>query len=307
MKKIFSFIIFLCLVIMTSCASDGSYTIYLPDGTPALAIANLLDKADDRFKINFVNPTEIASSVSVSNCDMAIMPTISAATLYAKKNVPIKIVSNNVFGSLYLASKTLINDVTNLKGHLIYATAGTTIDMIKYILTKNSIKFNLSSEIKEDEVSITTASSAQEIIPLLAKNSECFGVLGEPVLSNALKKVQDLKIALDIQNEYSKINNNESFPQACFVAKDEMILNHEKVLKRVISLLKDNKEFINESISRISSIYENYNSSLKNINFDDNLIKRCNIDFKMAKEIKTEINRYVYDLRNIELDDDFYY
>lgn len=136
MKKIFSFIIFLCLVIMTSCASDGSYTIYLPDGTPALAIANLLDKADDRFKINFVNPTEIASSVSVSNCDMAIMPTISAATLYAKKNVPIKIVSNNVFGSLYLASKTLINDVTNLKGHLIYATAGTTIDMIKYILTK---------------------------------------------------------------------------------------------------------------------------------------------------------------------------
>mgnify|MGYP007091835184 CR=1 FL=1 len=69
----------------------------------------------------------------------------------------------------------------------------------------------------------------------------------------------------------------------------------------------DNKEFINESISRISSIYENYNSSLKNINFDDNLIKRCNIDFKMAKEIKTEINRYVYDLGNIELDDDFYY
>ena len=126
-------------------------------------------------------------------------------------------------------------------------------------------------------------------------------------MSNALKKVQDLKIALDIQNEYSKINNNESFPQACFVAKDEMILNHEKVLKRVISLLKDNKEFINESISRISSIYENYNSSLKNINFDDNLIKRCNIDFKMAKEIKTEINRYVYDLGNIELDDDFYY
>ena len=57
MKKIVSFIIFLCLVIMTSCASDGSYTIYLPDGTPALAIANLLDKADDRFKINFVNPT----------------------------------------------------------------------------------------------------------------------------------------------------------------------------------------------------------------------------------------------------------
>ena len=89
-------------------ASDGSYTIYLPDGTPALAIANLLDKADDRFKINFVNPTEIASSVSVSNCDMAIMPTISAATLYAKKNVPIKIVSNNVFGSLYLASKKLM-------------------------------------------------------------------------------------------------------------------------------------------------------------------------------------------------------
>lgn len=86
-----------------------------------------------------------------------------------------------------------------------------------------------------------------------------------------------------------------------------MILNHEKVLKQVISLLKDNKEFINESISRISSIYENYNSSLKNINFDDNLIKRCNIDFKMAKEIKTEINRYVYDLGNIELDDDFYY
>ena len=41
--------------------------------------------------------------------------------------------------------------------------------------------------------------------------------------------------------------------------------------------------------------------------FDDNLIKRCNIDFKMAKEIKTEINRYVYDLGNIELDDDFYY
>lgn len=307
MKKIFSFIIFLVLIFMVSCTNDESYTIYLPDGTPALAIANLLDKSSERFKINFVNPTEIAGSVSSSDCDMAIMPTISAATLYAKKNVPIKIVSNNVFGSLYLASKTSIDSVSDLKGHLIYATSGTTIDMIKYILTKNNIKFNLSSEIKEDEVSITTASSAQEIIPLLAKNSECFGVLGEPVLSNALKKVQDLKISLDIQSEYSKINDNESFPQACFVAKDYMISNHEKVLKQVISLLKDNKEFINENISRINSIYENYNSSLKNISFDDVLIQRCNIDFKMAKEIKNEINRYVYDLGNIVLDDDFYY
>ena len=36
------------------------------------------------------------------------------------------------------------------------------------------------------------------------------------------------------------------------------------------------------------------------------LLSELDLD-KMAKEIKTEINRYVYDLGNIELDDDFYY
>ncbi|MBS1476457.1 MAG: ABC transporter substrate-binding protein [Acholeplasmatales bacterium] len=307
MKKLFGILIVLTLILLASCSSQKAYNFYLPDGTPALAVASIINKSDERIKLNFVNATEIAGAVSSSDCDMAIMPTISAASLYAKKNVKIKMISNNVFGSLYLASKTKIENVSGLKGHLVYATAGTTIDMLKYILDKNAIKYNMSSEIIADEVSITTASSAQEIIPLLNKNSEAFGVLGEPVLSNALLNVENLAIALDLQAEYGKINNTESYPQACFVAKDEMIDKHKDVILDVIELLKVNKEFLGQNIEALDSLYEKCNSSLKSISFNSDLISRCNIDFKLARDIKDEVSSYVKDLGNIELDDEFYY
>lgn len=307
MRKLISLFFSFILLFMIGCSSQKTFNFYLPDGTPALTVASLLAKKDSRINFNFVNATEIAGAVASNDCDMAIMPTISAATIYQKKSVDIKMVSNNVFGSLYLASKAKIENINELKGHIIYSTAGTTIDMMKYILDKNNIHYNLSSEIKEDEVSITTASSAQEIIPILSKNDNVFGVLGEPVLSRAMNKISNLNIVLDLQSEYSKINNSNSFPQACFVVKNDMIKNNNDILLEIIELLKENKTFIGQNLASLNSIYQEYNSSLKDIDFDNDLIDRCNIDFKMAKDIKEEVNKYVLDLGNIELDDEFYY
>lgn len=307
MKRIFIIFSIFISWFLISCSESKIFNIYLPDGTPVLALANLLQKNDNRFSINIVNPTEIASSVASNDCQMAILPTISAAKLYKKNNVDIKLVSCNIFGSLYIASKSSVASLDDFKGHIIYSTAGTTVDLLKYILNKNNIKYNMSTELKSDEVSIATVSSAQEIIPLLNSKNDTFGILGEPVLSQALNKIDGLNIALDLQIEYQKINNESSFPQACFVVKTSFANNNCKVLEEIISLLEDNKSFLNNNVEKLNDILKNYSTTLKNLKFSQELIKRCNVDYQNSTSVKQSVNKYVYDIGDIILDDEFYY
>ena len=311
-KKIFTFfIIFTLVFLMSSCTKEEKYSIYMPDGTPALACANILDQYRDEYDIHIVKASEIAASVALDECDMAILPTTVAATLAYKKNIGIKMVSNNVFGNLYIVSVNGGSNLTDLYNSPIYVTVGTTLDLLKYILDNKEISYQETSQLDSNKVSIVSKSDSSEIIPLLAlakkQGQTAYAVLGEPAVSNAMSKIEGLAISFDMQALYKDITGYNGYPQACFVAKNEMINNHKKEISKVFDLMTSNLNYLQDNVSRLSEVFKVYDSSLQSTSFTLDLINRSNIRAEKAIDIKDTVYSYVKALTNIEITDDFFF
>ena len=121
--------------------------IYMPDGTPAFAVANVFTEGleIDGYMVNFhiLQASQIGTIFSShDDADLAIMPTIGAATNYSK-GVGIQLVSTNVFGNLYIAAvNSDVQTLEDLKGKTINTpSASTTVQLLQYLLKENGIEY----------------------------------------------------------------------------------------------------------------------------------------------------------------------
>ena len=203
MKKLKLFIktilmvFFIVLIIsFTSCKKNNkNVCIYIPDGTPALALANVLDEGftynNKTLKVKFVEASSISGVVAYDDFSLAIMPTVTAAKLYSR-NVDINLFTTNVFGNLFILGVNSSEGLESLVDNVVYTTTGTTIDMLKYILTNNDIQFEEGEEPVSGKVSISSKSK-EEILQSLDKASQkgtkAFGVFGEPALTQAITHI----------------------------------------------------------------------------------------------------------------------
>ena len=127
--------------------ADTTVDIYLPDGTPALAVANVFTKEDllpDGYTVNFhiAQAGQIGTIFNTQkDADLAIMPTIGAATVFSKGS-DIQLVSTHVFGNLYIAAvNSEVKTLSDLKGKTVNTTAATTIQLLQYLLKQNGIDY----------------------------------------------------------------------------------------------------------------------------------------------------------------------
>ncbi|MBD5390750.1 hypothetical protein HDR67_01950 [bacterium] len=288
--------------------------IYMPDGTPALALANVLDEgfAYQETKTNFhiVQASEIAARVSQDSCDLAIMPTTAAAQLY-NKGIALQLASVNVFGNLYITGTNMVSSLEELKGKRILTTGATTIQMVKYVLDANQIPYEDSGDVISGKVALSTMNDASEIIPLLkqafVQEKELYGVLGEPQVTKAQTVVTDLKIAVDLQAEYKKITEYEGYPQACLIVKKEFANTYSDYVTKFLAKLEGNSTYLNTHLEALPNVFKKYDSNLANMTFTADTIQRCNVRLEKASLVKTSVKGYVKDLAQIDLDDLFFF
>ncbi len=252
MKKLYSLFLLFLGIVLFSCKQEDKIkeiNIYMPDGTPALALANVMDQGFQYEEINanfhIVQASEIAARVSQDSCDMAIMPTTSAANIFTS-GVELKLASVNVFGNLYITGTHEVESLEELKGKRILTTGATTLQMVEYILKNNQIPYEEAGAAIEGKVALTVLNDASEIIPLLKqavmKKTELYGVLGEPQVTKAQSVISELKIAVDLQKEYKTITGFDGYPQACLIVKNKLLQQNKAWVEKFLSTIEDNEE-----------------------------------------------------------------
>lgn len=318
MKKIVClFFMLLMIAGLSSCNTNEpsneleTVDIYLPDGTPALAMANILDEGFTfkNAKTNFhIVPADQIGVNIIKNADLGIMPITAAAKIHAQAKI--KLASVNVFGSLHLVGTNELEDVSKLKGKLVYVTTGTTIDMMKYILTKNNIEFVEQADVVEGKVALSSMPSASDIIPLLKKatmtKTEAYGVLGEPVVTKAMTANPDLKLTFDLQKLYKDIQGSEGYPQAGLVVKTAFNDTYSDYVEALINKLKENQQFCLNHTDTLPSIFKKYDSTLQGMTFTKETIERSNIRIEQASAIQNDIKTYIKDLAGLDVEDSFF-
>lgn len=300
-KKVLAITVILTLIATLSIAlvscgnkNEQQINVVVPDGAPALAIANMLKNGFvyENYKVNFeivAGAAEVSTKVSSKQADIAIMPTNIAAKLYSN-NVDIKLVAANIFGVLYIVGTEQIESLDDLRGQEILVTGqGGTPDFV--------LKFLLGSAY--DDVDIKYIAQGSDAIGALKAGTAKFALLGEPAASMAVAKA-GATILFDLQELWqAKTAGDNGYPQAGTVATTNLIENHSGFLKAFLKEVKNNVNYIVETpVEEIKQALKDNNSAVE---FSSTaIIERCNVRYVSGNDVKSSLINYYEIMMNYD-------
>lgn len=142
---------------------------------------------------------ELLPKVISGDLDIALVPANVASVLYNRTEGGISVIDINTLGVLYVVTADdSIRSMEDLKGRTIYMTGkGTTPDYVfHYLLAENGLS--------ESDVTLEFKSEPTEVAALLQEEPDAVGVLPQPFVTAACAQNEQLKLVLDLTEEWDK-------------------------------------------------------------------------------------------------------
>lgn len=292
MKKISLILIMALLVIgIVSCsqpAADGEINIITLKGPTGMGMAKLMEDSsngdtDNNYNFTLASaPDEVTAEVIKGAVDIAAVPINLAGVLYQKTEGAIQIAAINTLGVLYvLENGNEINSINDLEGKTIYATgqAATPEYILKYILEKNNI--NAEIIFKTEHSELATLMVAGEVV---------LGMLPEPNVTTVMNQNLDVRIALNLTEEWEKISGDDSvLAQGCIIVNKEFAKNNKKALDKFLAEYKSSVDFTNSNLDDASQLIEKY-EIVPSAALAKKALPNCNITYIDKDNMKTYVN-----------------
>lgn len=202
----------------TGTAAQNSQTLGEPEtlrvgsmkGPTTMGLVSLMDKAskgeaEGSYEFTMVTAAdELVAKVVSGQVDIALVPANMASILYQKTNQGIQVLNINTLGVLYVAAADdSIQSIGDLKGKTVYMTGkGTTPDYaFHYLLSANGLG--------EGDVTIEYKSEATEVAAVLKEQADAIGLLPQPFVTVAMAQNENLKMVLDLTEEWDKVQSGD--------------------------------------------------------------------------------------------------
>lgn len=165
--------------------------------------------------------TEIVSMVAAGQLDIAAVPTNAAAALYNKTQGAVRILALNTAGVLYILEQgDTVHSMADLKGKTIYSVGqGANPEyVLRHLLVENGLKDgeNVTLEFL-DSAELTTKAAAGEV-------EVC--MLPVPAVTTVLMKNSNMRSALNLSEEWDKLNNGSTLTMGCVIALASFVQDH---------------------------------------------------------------------------------
>lgn len=209
-------------------------------GPTGMGMAYLMDnRGEGEYNISLTTaPEDVVSSIVAGSTDIAAVPVNLAATLYNKLEGDLQMLAVNTLGVLYvLENGDSIESIEDLAGKKIYATgqASTPEYILNYILEENGL----------DDVEVEYIADHSELATLMAEGKADIGMLPEPNVTATMAKNKDLRIALNLTEEWEKVSDAQ-LAQGCIVARRDFVEENPELIETFMSDYEKSVAFVNE-------------------------------------------------------------
>ena len=323
------------IVTFSACQKDGGSEtgdgvqadVYMPDGAPALALAQLM--ADEmqfgaNVTYNIVDSTAITTYVTgnETKAELCILPVNLAAKTLGSGEV-YRMLGTVTHGNIYFLSakyeETLTVETLNT---LIGKTVGciqlnNVVGLtLQLVLKQNDIAYTVVEDVSQkvaDKVNLIGINNpASEILPTAEFD---YMVAAEPVVT-AKTSATPLKLVGDLQALYGE----GGYPQAVLVAKAAFIEENAEFIEDFTAAVSENAAWILKKDTSASTIYtalaahlpDGKTPTFKEANLTKTVLANCAIRFESAKNCKEEVNTFLEKLgevagQSFAVSDSFYY
>lgn len=299
MKKTASLILALVLAFSASGCSEKKteignepVNITMLKGPTGIGAVKLMEESeknetDGNYNINVSAAADDAMAKIISGeVDIAAVPTNTAPLIYNKTNGNIEVLAVNTLGVLYIVENgDSIHTIEDLEGKTIYSSGQGAVPeyVLNYLLEKNNV----------ENVNIVYMTEHAEVAAALADGRADIALLPEPNVTAVIMKNSEIRIAVDVNDEWKKTNGSE-LAMGCIVAGKEFIDENKEAVDIFLKEYSESIDYVNNNVSEAAELVEKY-GIMASSDAAVKAIPNCNIVYKEKDEMKTMLESF-YDL-----------
>ena len=230
--------------------------------------------------------TEMVTAMAAGQLDIAAVPTNAAAALYKKTGGSIRIAALNTAGVLYiLESGDSIQSMADLAGRTIHAVGqGANPEyVLNYLLTENGL-------VPGEDVTIEFHDSA-ELATLAATGGVDLCMLPVPAATQVLVKNQDFRAALDLSEEWDRLDNGSVLTMGCVVVQAAFAEEHPEAVDDFLAEYETSINYVRENPAEAGALCEKY-EIVGAAPVAAKAIPDCNLIFVSGEDIRPAIEGY---------------
>jgi NitT/TauT family transport system substrate-binding protein len=288
-------LIFLLIVILAGCRSgqvkEPGVTLLTLKGPSAMGMIYLIDSPahilPEPINIEILDePMLVRARMLKDKPEMAVLPLNMGAILY-NKGLAYEVIAIPVWGTLYLfGTDSAVKDWALLKGKRIFLMGkGTTPDILfRYLLNLHGL--NPDSDVILDYSYPTHIDLA---------NAVSAGQAGLAVISVSLAKAKNPAIIqiLDLNTEWAQaFPGNPAMPQTALMGRSDFIRDHPQWVKKIADAWSRSIDEVNLNPEKAAGRIV-FHNILPSPDIAVSSIPRCNLKFRFASEIRSEIGQYL--------------
>ncbi len=255
-------------------------------------------------------PDQVTAGLINGSLDMAAIPTNLAAVLYQKTEGGVQVLACNTLGVLYLLENgDTVHSVEDLRGKTVYATGqGSTPEYIfSYILAKNGLTVGT-------DVTVEYLAEHAELAAKLKAGEVVLGVLPEPQVSVAMMGNADLRVALNLTEEWNRVAGDSALIQGCIAVRTAFAQEHPEAISAFLTEYEASVNYVNENPEAAAKLIEKHGIVAKEA-IALRAIPNANMVCMTGAEMKTKLSGFLQVLFDADAksvggklpDDGFYY
>lgn len=230
---------------------------------------------------------EISPLLIKGELDAACVPANLASVLYNKTKGEIVTLGINTLGVLYVVEKGgSIQALTDLKGKTIVSAGKGAVPEygLRYLLAQNGID-------PDQDLTIEWKSEQNECVAALASGTANIAVMPQPFVTVAQDKVEGLRTALSLTEEWENIDNGSAMLTGVVVARRSFITEHPEAVEAFVEDYADSVDWVNENTGDAAQSIGNYGIVAASV--AEKALPHCNIVCITGGEMKKMLSGYL--------------
>lgn len=242
--------------------------------------------------------------------DIAAVPSNLAANIYNKTEGKVQVVAVNTLGVLNLVERgNSVNNISDLKGKTLYATGMGAVPeyTIRYILSANGLD-------ADKDVDIVWCSDTTEALSKLKAQDGAIAVLPQPFVTAASAQISDLRVVMDLNDAWDKVNSTSKIVTGVIVVRKEFADKYPEQLKQFIEEYKASVEYTSTNVDETVQLIADY-GVVASATIAKKALPKCHIVCYTNNDMKDALKGFLkvlYDQNPKSVggsmpEDDFYY
>lgn len=254
---------------------------------------------------------EITPALAQGALDITAVPANLAAVLYNNPSMDIEVLAINTLGVLYIVeSGDSVQTVADLAGKTLYASGkGASPEYaLNYILEQNGLA---------DQVTLEWLPEHAACVAALANDPDGIAMLPQPFATTAQMQDDSLRLALDLTDEWDKLQVNEESPgtmiTGVIIVRREFLEANPQAVNAFLDHYKDSVSYVNANLDAAAELVGQYD--IVPVPVAKQALPHCKIVYIDGAEMQEKLSGYLEALfaQNPESvggalpGDDFYY